>query len=274
MVVDVFYLKNKMKIIEIKGGLGNQMFQYAYGRSLMIKKNKNVIFDDSFFENNSSDTKRLFCLNNFNLNNSINFNNKKENIFLKNLRKIYSKITGNYGFYQSEKYFKNIENIIREEFALKNPLTDKSKKWEEKINLSPISVSIHIRRGDYINNLETNKYHGVCGIEYYKKAINLLENKIGKNFEIFIFSDDIEWAKNNLSFNQQINFVSSPEIPDYEEMYLMSLCKHNIIANSTFSWWGAWLNKNPDKIVIGPNQWFAKKISDNLDILPSDWIKI
>lgn len=263
-----------MKKISIQGGLGNQMFQYAHGRNLMVQKNKEIVFDTSFFKDNYYDTKRLFSLNNFNLNNSIKFNNKKENIFLKNFKKIYSKITGNYGFYQSEKYFRKIKNIIIEEFTLKNPLANISKRWEEKIKLSPISVSIHIRRGDYVNNPKTNKYHGICGIEYYKKAINLLKNKIGENFEIFVFSDDIEWAKNNLSFNQQINFVSSPEIPDYEEMYLMSLCKHNVIANSTFSWWGAWLNKNPDKIVIGPNQWFAKKTPNNSDVLPSDWIKI
>jgi len=261
-------------IIKIKGGLGNQMFQYAYGRNLMIQKNKEIIFDVSFFKNNSNDTKRLFSLNNFNLNNSIKFSDKKENIFLEVFKKIYSKITGNYGFYQSEKYFKEIKNIIIEEFTLKNPLANISKGWEEKIKLSPISVSIHIRRGDYINDPKTNKHHGICEIEYYKKAIDLLENKIGKNFEIFVFSDDIEWAKNNLSFNQQINFVSSPEIPDYEEMYLMSLCKHNIIANSTFSWWGAWLNRNKNKIVIGPKQWFVKKTSNILDILPSSWIKI
>jgi hypothetical protein len=262
------------KNIKIKGGLGNQMFQYAYGRNLMITKNKNIIFNISFFDKNKKDTNRFFLLNNFKLNNSVSFDNKRETIISNIIKQIYSKITGNYGFYQSEKYFKDIENIIREEFTLKNPLRDTSKKWEENIDLSPISVSIHIRRGDYVSNPKTNKYHGLCDVEYYKKAIELLENKIGKEFEIFVFSDDIDWAKNNLSFNQKTDFVSSPEIPDYEEMYLMSLCKHNIIANSTFSWWGAWLNKNPDKIVIAPEKWNNKYKKEYKDLIPPGWIKI
>jgi len=255
-----------MKKIELTGGLGNQMFQYAYGRKKELSGDK-ILFLKKFTK------ERKYLLDSFNIKTKSNMIKMKENILskIKNKFYIYLKLD-TIKYYQNEKYFKNIENIIREEFNLKNPLIDVSKKWEEDIKSSPISVSIHIRRGDYVNNPKTNKYHGICGIEYYKKAINLLENKIGKNFEIFIFSDDIKWTKNNLSFNQQMNFVSSPEIPDYEEMYLMSLCKHNIIANSTFSWWGAWLNKNPNKIVIGPEQWFNKKTIKN--IMPSKWIKI
>jgi hypothetical protein len=263
-----------MKIISIKGGLGNQFFQYAYGRNFMISNKKEVIFDISFFIENTKDTQRSFLLDKFNIDNSVTFKNIKRNIFIKIFKKIYSKITGNYGFYQNEKYFKDIEDVIYKEFTLKNTLTIESKKWEEKIQSTPISISLHIRRGDYINNLKTKSIHGLCDIDYYERAVKLLKEKIDQDFEIFIFSDDIEWVRENLKLPYSMNFVSNSEIPDYEEMYLMSLCKNNIMANSSFSWWCAWLNKNPNKIVVGPKQWLVNKTSNELNILPKEWIQI
>lgn len=263
-----------MNIIKIKGGLGNQMFQYAYGRMLILIDKKDVTFDISFFESGkkNKDTYQSFILNEFNIDNSVKFKNVNENGLLKIFKKIISKITGAYGFYQSEKYFKEIEYIIRREFTLKESLSVVAEEYSNKINDVQNSISIHIRRGDYISNKSTNFFHGTCNLDYYERAIDYIKEKV-ESPTFFIFSDDIEWVKKNLKIDNSI-CVSNPEIKDYEELILMSKCKHNIIANSTFSWWGAWLNQNPDKIVIGPKQWTVKKTSNELDILPKDWMQM
>lgn len=265
-----------MKIINLKGGLGNQMFQYAYGRNIELKGSK-IIFNTSFFDGNKAegDTARDFKLNNFNIKTNAKFSSKNHplnNLIKRILAKFGIKEDG---YWQNEKYFKEIEANIRTEFTLAKPLSTKSLDWKDKILNIQNSVSLHIRRGDYIQNTETNKFHGTCDVDYYKKSIKKTVSMINSaDIEIFVFSDDINWAKQNLSFPYQTHFISNLEIPDYEEIYLMSLCKYNIIANSTFSWWGAWLNNNPEKIVIGPKQWFTDKTTDELEILPHTWIQI
>jgi hypothetical protein len=162
--------------------------------------------------------------------------------------------------------------MVRKEFTLKEPLSAISQEYTNKILDTKNAVSIHIRRGDYVLNTSTNKHHGVCNLDYYEAAVEYIREKI-ESLTFFIFSDDIAWVKENLKLDNAV-FVSSPEIKDYEELILMSKCKHNIIANSSFSWWGAWLNQNPDKIVIAPRQWTTKKTADELDILPKSWIQI
>lgn len=262
-----------MPIIKIKGGLGNQMFQYAYGRQLQLKKHKKVVFDTSFFEENTKDTSRLFLLDKFNINLS-DFRNIKRNkiqLFLNKYKdKILLRLIKDYSFYQKEKYFIDIQKHILKEFTLKDELSQEAKTIRERIIQVSNSVSIHIRRGDYINNKKYNKHHGVCGIDYYKNAINYIKQRI-QNPIFFIFSDDITWVRQNFLIENAI-YVSNANIKDYEELYLMSLCKNNIIANSTFSWWGAYLNKNENKIVIAPIKWTTKKTSRELDILPSGWV--
>jgi len=265
-------------IIKIQGGLGNQLFQYAYGRKMELS-GKKVVFDVSFFEGVKAkgDMARNFKLNNYNIETKAKFSNKNANSFYRRiLNKIVVRIVPKEdGFWQSEKYFKDIENDIRKEFTLKNQLSSSCLDWQKKIQTTENSVSLHIRRGDYVQDQKTNAFHGTCDMSYYQTALEkvtkILQNK---NIEIFVFSDDIEWAKENLKFPYITHFVSSPDIQDYEELFLMSLCKHNVIANSTFSWWGAWLNQYQNKIVVGPKQWFANKTTEGLDILPPEWIKI
>lgn len=267
-----------MKTIYLKGGLGNQMFQYAYGRSLELS-GKKILFNTSFFNGARPkiDTPRNFKLNNFNIQTKAEFVNRQSQIidFInKFLKKLHLKNEG-FGYWQSEKYFQNFRLEIQKEFELKNPLTKESLDWQEKIKKTNNSVSIHIRRGDYIQDQKTKNFHGGCNLEYYQKALaEVIQRSRNNNLELFIFSDDITWAKENLQFPYPINFVSDKQIPDYEEMYLMSQCINNIIANSTFSWWAAWLNQNPNKIVIGPKQWFNSKTSNEIDILPKTWIQI
>ena len=174
------------------------------------------------------------------------------------------------GYWQNEKYFNDIEKVILKEFTLKNEFLIKNKKLKETIK-NTNSISIHIRRSDYIKNKKTNEIHGVCTTDYYQKAIKkIIENN--NNIHIFVFSDDILWAKNNLKFNFPISFIVGNK--DYEDLILMSLCKHNIIANSSFSWWGAWLNKNPKKIVIAPQRWFNNLNKNKQNPIPQKWIRM
>lgn len=262
---------NTARTIKIKGGLGNQLFQYAHGRNC-IEKGEEVIFDISFFEENKKDTSRPFLLKKFNIIETNIFLPIKESIFKKYINKIKSKLSGEYGFFQSENYFKEITPIIHSEFTLKDPLSSFAQTYTEQITQSQDSVSIHIRRGDYILNSSANKHHGTCNLEYYEHAILKIKESIPSPI-FFIFSDDIEWVKENLKI-EQATYVSNPNLSECEELILMSHCSHNIIANSTFSWWGAWLNQNSNKIVIAPQKWLNTNISKQPDIIPSTWIKI
>jgi len=264
-----------MRVIKIKGGLGNQMFQYAYGRNLELS-GKKVIFDISFFEGRKSvkDTARNFKLAKFNIQTKAKFGNffTAKNLLINYLKKIKRRL----GFfvdeyYQNEKYFINIADEIKNEFTLKNDFSDKAKEYLQILE-GGNSASLHIRRGDYVANKKANAYHGVCDLNYYYEAIKIIKEKI-PNPIFFVFSDDISWAKENL-VGEKFIFVSSPEIEDVEEMMLMSKCKHNIIANSSFSWWGAWLNSNSEKIVIAPKKWFNDKKAEQINIAPANWLRI
>lgn len=178
------------------------------------------------------------------------------------------------GYWNSEKYFIGIADIIRREFTVKIPASDRNKELAEMIS-STQSVSTHIRRGDYILDEQANKTHGMCGLDYYRRCIEYLADSV-REPHFFVFSDDPHWCHNNLRLPYPITFVSYNDMEhSYEDLRLMSQCKHNIIANSTFSWWGAWLNPNKDKLVLAPQKWFndGKKKKHSSDIVPLQWIR-
>jgi hypothetical protein len=178
------------------------------------------------------------------------------------------------GYWQSEKYFKDISHIIRREFTLREPLSEASQQIAQKIKTSANSVSLHIRRGDYISNPTTNSVHGVCSLRYYQECVQVLNEKVG-DVSLFVFSDDPVWVKENLSYKYSMIFVNHNGVEHaFEDMHLMSLCQHNIIANSSFSWWGAWLNNNPHKVVLAPKHWFRKEDIDTKDLIPDNWIRV
>jgi hypothetical protein len=285
-----------MIIIKLKGGLGNQLFQYAFGRFL-AEKNKDILkIDIEGLEQTTKDTQRKFLLEKFNISSPIAEIQEIEKIkypfgFLSKIKrgidsKIFRKFHVNFepellklnadiyldGFFQSELYFKNIEDIIRKELTLKDPLSPLAQEFANQIKSNSQSVSIHIRRGDYVSNSSAHKHHGTCDIKYYKHAILKIKESVSSP-AFFIFSDDIEWVKENLKIDDA-TYVSNPNLTECEELLLMSYCSHNIIANSTFSWWGAWLNQNENKIVIAPQKWLNTDISKQPDIIPSTWIKI
>lgn len=286
-----------MIIVKIVGGLGNQMFQYAYAKALG-KRGYEVKLDISVFE-----TYKLhggYQLDKYNI--DLEVSSKKENmkyysnsLLSKVLRRVGIETSkavrersllfdesflnvedNNYieGYFQSEKYFKSIRDILLEQLTVKQELSNYTKEIENKIQSSPNSCSIHIRRGDFVNSDNIN-IHGSCDLEYYEKAIEHLEEKID-SINYFVFSDDISWCKENLNLPNAV-FVNSKEkrIPQ-EDMYLMSLCGHNIIANSSFSWWGAWLNQNKEKIVITPKRWFAddELEEQSKDIICKNWVRL
>jgi len=181
------------------------------------------------------------------------------------------------GYWARPSFFDDILPILRNELSIKKDFLNKKYYYYlNEIEKSNNSVSAHIRRGTYESIPVNKKFFGLMPIEYYNKAIEKIENTIGSNFTIFIFSNDLKWAKKNIKFKQKLVFVDVGK--DYLENQLMSTCSHNIIANSTFSWWAAYLNDNPNKIVIAPKQWFAsekrQKRYEKSDMIPDNWIKI
>lgn len=290
-----------MIIVKLQGGLGNQMFQYAIGRQLSIHFKTTLKVDNSIYRANQfyeNITLRSYQLNIFSLkveeatDKEIHYFTKKKDLFGK-ARKLISRakiiqessflFDPNFkaygpncyliGYWQSELYFKEIAKVIREDFSFKMLPVNENSYIADRI-ISANSVSMHIRRGDYQNNPTTKEFHGLCSIEYYQRAIKLMNEKVG-NPHFFVFSDDMNWVRNNIRINGQHTFVDiNDENNGNIDMQLMSLCKHNIIANSSFSWWGAWLNSYNKKIVIAPEKWFNNSSIDTSTILPVSWYKL
>ena len=275
------------------GGLGNQMFQYAAGRRLAIKHKTILKLDLTFLmrrKQHENFTHRNYALDAFGIQENfvgplenkihtvekilklINVVNEPPHHFHES---ILSAPDNSYlvGYWQSEKYFKDVEDIIRNEFTVKFQVDSINKEITEEIN-SCEAVSVHIRRGDYVSNPVTNEYHGLCPLDYYQKALSKITS-CTNNPHFFIFSDDPEWAQKNLNIEYPIKFIThNGAEKSYDDLRLMSLCRHNIIANSSFSWWGAWLNKNPEKIVIAPRKWFKDSSINTNDLIPENWIRI
>lgn len=279
---------NNLKIVRIRGGLGNQMFQYAFYRNLK-EKYKNVKLDISIFKKykfyNGYELKRVFGINadiasKEEIKDLIK-NNSNETYFKERRfsfdNKVFTLEGDIYydGYWQSEKYFKDIESIIRKDYEFKNSLKYKSldaAREIEKVN----SVSLNIRRGDYVTNKEVAKIHGgICTKKYYYTAVQIIKELVSDPV-FFIFSDDINWVKDNISIKgNKVIYVDWTTIKNcYLDMQLMSLCNHNIIANSSFSWWAAWLNTNNNKIIITPSKWFNDNTIDIKDLIPDTWYRI
>jgi len=272
-----------MIIVQLVGGLGNQLFQYATARRLAHVHNTVLKLDISPFEKY---TLHAYHLNNLNIIENITAVNDIEQI-TGNKGQVIREKTFNFdpeilhlsdnvylqGYWQSEKYFADIKHIINEEFTVKHALDSRNKEITDSIN-NCSSISLHIRRGDYINNPHTNSVHGTCRLEYYQRCFAKMVEAVPEP-HFFVFSDDPEWAVENLKLDYPMTLIdhNGPE-RDYEDLRLMSMCKHNITANSTFSWWGAWLNPNPDKLVFAPERWFQNEKIDTSDLIPANWQKV
>ena len=176
------------------------------------------------------------------------------------------------GYWQSEKYFKDCEELVRGDFKFKLPLDGINLELSMRMRGGQ-SISLHVRRGDYLTHTATSKIFNVCSVDYYRSAVEYIADRIPFP-HFFVFSDDLQWAKANLSIPYPVSFIEGNHgSRSYIDMQLMGLCGHQIIANSSFSWWGAWLNRNPKKIVIAPRLWFNNGMNDS-DLIPSDWLRI
>ncbi|NBB19423.1 alpha-1,2-fucosyltransferase [Runella sp. CRIBMP] len=287
-----------MIIVKLSGGLGNQLFQYALGRHLSIVNHTELKMDTSTFSQPSGGTTRTLALDTFKIRAAQA--NKDEikllagepnHIFQRVIRKIgfmpiyyfkephfhfyqpvLSLLDGVYldGYWQSEKYFAEIADLIREDLKPIISFTNQYQTFKQSINQC-VSVSVHIRRGDYTKTSKSNRYLKPCEALYYQTAMEYLTKRIS-NPVFFVFSDDIEWAKANIHFDFSTQYVVGNSAQ--EDLLLMASCQHHIIANSTFSWWGAWLNPHPDKIVIAPQKWFSTERFDTKDLLPESWIRL
>jgi hypothetical protein len=267
------------------GGLGNQLFQYALGRAIEISCHEDVSFETSFF---GSQNKRRYMLDVFNTKVKIRSDSflrifkREKHLIEHNLEYIPSLFSdiqegGRFyldGYWQTEKYFKHIRKELLSEITLKNPYSQDAEILSRAIAASATSVAIHVRHGDYITDPQANTVLGVCSPEYYHRAIETIQQKV-HDPHFFIFSDDIEWAKDNLNLDPTMTtYVSGIGLKDEEELMLMSECKHDIIANSSFSWWSAWLNPNTQKIIIAPRAWFKSPDFKTENIIPSSWIRL
>ena len=175
--------------------------------------------------------------------------------------------------FSNRKYFIHCADTIRKEFSLKEPMGQAAQAVASKISKEPESVSLHVRRGDVARNVATNPYAGITTPKYYRKALEYIGSKLKKP-HVFIFSDDPKWVVENIKISFPSTVISGSGIPDYEEIILMSQCHHHIIANSSFSWWGAWLNPRVDKIIIAPKQWIKKMQWRHKDTVAKSWIRI
>lgn len=299
-----------MFIVEIIGGLGNQMFCYAFAKAIEHHYGKGLVelYTGRFQhtdDNRGYELDYVFGIDDpviseekevkYLIDDSWSFPSRlrrklfgqkktyyKEQIYTYDARvfNLDSSIKQIYlqGLWKDEKYFKNIRSIILGKFTFIRELSPDNNLLLSDMQQSE-SVSLHVRRGDYISNeFYRNIVGNVCSYQYYLNSLNYLEKKLGTDLSYYIFSDDIAWVKANFDFleDRKVVFVqNNTGVNSYIDMQLMSNCKYNIIANSTFSWWGAWLNNYEDKIVIAPKMWYndTERCKNN-DIVPDDWIKI
>jgi hypothetical protein len=277
------------------GGLGNQMFQYAAGKSLALRQKVPLMIDTSFLTRDPKgqyvrrpyELSAFVCLPrvaNFGYQFLLRASRYVKKVMPFAAPEILIEKSFAYdpaferagksviliGYWQSERYFKNIRSQLLDDFKLRAVLSEKAQSVKDLIVRSQNAVSIHFRRGDYVTLPSASAVHGTTSMQYYENAVADITSRTGQpNF--FVFSDDIDWVKKNFPL-KQAHYVSG--LSGAEDLHLMGTCRHNIIANSSFSWWAAWLNNNPEKIVIAPAQWFRDDSVDTRDLVPAEWFRI
>jgi hypothetical protein len=293
-----------MIIVRLAGGIANQLFPYAMGRHLAHKLGTELKLDISGFhvyENRKDIAFRRYALSAFNIVERFSSPEEVKALTVRDknlLERLFRKKAGHpssyikekqhhfdpsilelkgdlylEGNWNSPKYFEDIDPMIRNDFTFREPPSERNLELIDRIN-SVKAVSIHVRRGDYVWNAKINSYHGVCSLEYYQRAAKYMADHI-ESPHFFVFSDDPDWVRGNMHLDWPMTIVDHNGPPqEHEDMRLMSLCPHNIIANSGFSWWAAWLNKYPAKMAIAPDRWFVVTKHDVSTLVPSNWIRM
>jgi Glycosyl transferase family 11 len=290
-------------IANLIGGLGNQLFQYAAGRAIAHRLGVPLLLDVSGFAqyelrryelgdlcirgrvatedelaHSGISTKSPTLLRRFSkaLGLARPANLFKEGSFAYDARfeQVVSPVYLS-GYWQSERYFLEIADLLRTELSLNQPVNAVNEQIAAQIRDAGASaVSLHIRRGDYVNNPQTAQYHGVCSLDYYRAAVDCIAERV-PDPHFFVFSDDHAWVSDNFKLDQSMTMV---DVNDADrgvwDMALMRGCRHHVIANSSFSWWGAWLNNSKGKVVIAPKRWFNDSTIDTKDLIPSAWVRL
>lgn len=278
-----------MRLIKMTGGLGNQMFIYA------MYMNMKRAFPDTRIDlsdmvhydvHNGYELHRIFDLpeDEFLINQKVKkvveflffktILERKQNLdTLEAYKRKYSwPLIYFKGFYQSERYFKDIEADVRRAFSFKeNLLNEKSRQMLRQIDADPYSVSFHVRRGDYLDPHSWTNTGSICQLPYYQNLISAIKEHL-PHAHFYVFSDGIDWVRENLQLSGDTFIDFNKKHDSWQDMMLMSHCRSNAICNSTFSWWGAWLNSNKEKKVFAPDRWFRN--SDMPYLIPDTWIKI
>ena len=290
-----------MITIKLAGGLGNQMFQYAFGRSLALRKDTSLQLDTTSLQQGEGTTPRAYALDTFQIGVPLVAASSAQ-------KSLVSKISGRLeqrllpyhqrsvviqqnhrfdprllscgrsavleGYWQSEKYFKDHTDEIRQDFTFKTAPTGQNAKYAALMQRTT-AVSVHVRRGDYVSHPLASAVYVALDAHYYNRAIAQLATLTNEVLTYYVFSDDPAWVEQHLSLPTPHHLVDHNG-PDQaaEDLRLMSLCTHHIVANSSFSWWGAWLNAHPNKIVVAPQHWFKTEQGSSEDIVPEKWILV
>jgi hypothetical protein len=290
-------------VVKLIGGLGNQMFQYAAGRAVAHRHGVPLLLDTSGFASYELRRYELdglaICADiaNEEQRPKLTGTAGKRNVWSALERWLAGALSQTVlreasftydarietakppvyldGYWQSEKYFFDLAQILRQEFEIRDRLDDPNCEMLQQIKaVGRSAVSLHVRRGDYVSNSHTAQYHGVCSMDYYRAAVKRMSHDVVTP-HFFIFSDDHTWVQENLDLEHASTLVKVNDADHGTfDLTLMKSCAHHVIANSSFSWWGAWLNPSNEKIVIAPSQWFARASNDTRDLLPASWIQL
>ncbi len=296
-----------MIVVELKGGLGNQMFQYAVARALAQRQGTGVFLDRGFLDMDSNGrwTKREYELDVFSgIETSRAGFSAKILQYLHGHRyearlsslpsvlfpfKVYREKGHAYdagvlsfgrhtyldGYFQSEKYFLPSATTIRNDFRFASAPSARNAEVIHEIQQHSLAISVHVRRGDYVSLASAHDFHGTMESVYYQKGVRQILSRVPGTPRFYVFSDEPLWVRENLKLPGEMVVIDwNQGKQSYEDLRLMSHCHHHIIANSSFSWWGAWLNPSPEKVVVAPSIWFRGQSEQPADILPPSWIRI
>jgi hypothetical protein len=291
-----------MITVRLMGGLGNQMFQYAAGRALSLRRGVDLRLDLGWFGNQPArDTPRSYELDAFVGPQAT----RKQPVALREphthagfallrlhrllgrepdvLRqrgtgfdaRVLSAPDGSHlvGFWTSERYFADAADAIRDDFTLVASLDAWNAQLAQEIGERTGAVSVHVRRGDYVSNPHAHRFHGLLGLDYYRSAVRILQERVG-DVHLYVFSDDPDWCAEHLQLGVPTTVVrGNAGASATEDLVLMSRCAHHVIANSTFSWWGAWLDGRPGSVVVAPQRWAVDPATDFSDVYARGWLQ-
>jgi len=286
-----------MVIVRLMGGLGNQLFQYAAGRALAHRHGVALKLDPASFASNPL---RRYALDAFHITAGIATAGEAERLYSRTLagrlrrrlerllplhrRRYYREPRARHmgpvplgpdvylhGYWQTEKHFESIAPLLRKELTLRDGQAFERRPLVRVVDGND-SVSLHVRRGDYVTAPRPAAAHGTCSPEYYRAAVAVIETRVARP-RLFVFSDEPDWGRAELDLGHPTTHVSGGGLSDAEELVPMGRCRHHVIANSSFSWWGAWLDARPDTIVVAPRRWAADPSLPTRDLLPPGWLQ-